>query len=307
MTGLLVIGANGQVGWDVNRQACAAGLSCLALSRAQLDITNRDLVFRTVEQVRPTCVVNAAAYTAVDKAEDDAETAYAVNRDGAKSLAAACAAVGASLIHISTDYVFDGEKSAPYKEDDAVAPLGVYGASKLAGEEAVRGHCSEHIILRTSWVYGRHGHNFVRTMLRLGRERDSLRVVDDQFGSPTFAGDLSAAILKLVSDLRCGAWPDGGFGTFHCAGHGITTWCEFARAIFRRAPSPPVIEAIGTVEYPTPAKRPRNSALDCTKLAHVHGIVLRPWETALEAILDDLTKPPASRETSKPFKERASQ
>jgi len=296
MTALLVIGANGQIGWEVNRQASAAGLTCLSLSRAQLDITNRDSVFRTIEQLQPFVAVNAAGYTSVDQAESDSETAYAVNRDGAKFLAAACAAVGASLIHLSTDYVFDGSKSSPYKEDDAVAPLGVYAASKLAGEEAVREHCPAHVVLRTSWVYGVHGNNFVRTMLRLAQERGSLRVVDDQFGSPTFAGDLAGAILKLVVDLRNARWPGEGFGTFHCTGQGITTWCGLAHTIFKNTRLRPAIEAIKTADYPTPAQRPPYSVLDCTKIARVHGIVLRPWETALSDMLDEVCQHPGIAE-----------
>lgn len=296
MSEVLLVGANGQVGWEISRQSSAAGIPCCALTRAQLDITSRDAVLSAIENVEPSIVINAAAYTAVDRAEDDAEAAYAVNRDGATFLAEACAGADASLIHISTDYVFDGSKSSPYKEDDIASPLGVYGASKLAGEEAVRDHCYQHVILRTSWVYGVHGQNFVRTMLRLGRERDSLRVVDDQYGSPTFAGDLGTAILELVASLQGGSWPEGGYGSFHCAGQGVTTWCGFARAIFERTSAQPVVEAIATVDYPTPARRPRNSVLDCAKLDQVHGIVMRPWQTALDDMLGAL---PEQTEKSK--------
>jgi dTDP-4-dehydrorhamnose reductase len=288
MTDLLVVGANGQVGWEVSRQAQSAGLACRSLSRGELDITNRDLVLRTIEQIRPLVVVNGAAYTAVDKAESDSDTAYAVNRDGAKFLAEACAAVGALIIHLSTDYVFDGSKGSPYKESDPAAPLGVYGASKLAGEHSVRAHCPKHVILRTSWIYGVHGHNFVRTMLRLGRVRDSLRVVDDQLGSPTFAGDLGRAIMKLVLDLRGGAWPTDGFGTFHCAAQGTTTWCGFAREIFAQTARSTVVEAIATKDYPTPARRPAYSVLDCSKIARVHRVALSSWQVALADTLKEL-------------------
>jgi dTDP-4-dehydrorhamnose reductase len=290
MAEVLLVGANGQVGWEIRRQASAAGIPYCALTRAQLDITNRDAVLGAIENLAPSIVINAAAYTAVDRAEDDAEAAYAVNRDGAKFLAEACFDADASLIHISTDYVFDGSKRSPYKEDDIALPLGVYGASKLAGEEAVREHCSQHVILRTSWVYGVHGQNFVRTMLRLGCERQSLKVVDDQYGSPTFAGDLGTAILRLVANLRCGTWPEKGYGIFHCAGQGVTTWCGFARAIFERSSVQPVVEAIATVDYPTPARRPINSVLECGKLRNVHGIIMRPWQTALEDMLGALSE-----------------
>ncbi len=249
MTALLLTGANGQVGWEVSRKASAADIRCCSLTHAQLDITNRDKVFYKLEEVRPRVVVNAAAYTAVDKAESDAQTAFSVNCDGSKYLAEACAAIGATLIHLSTDYVFDGKKRSPYREDDTAAPLGVYGASKLAGEEAVRESCPAHVILRTSWVYGVHGNNFVRTMLRLADEREVLRVVDDQLGSPTFAGDLSDAILQLVRSLRLGPWPRDSYGTFHCAAQGITSWCAFAREIFTRSGHRTIVEAIGTAEY----------------------------------------------------------
>lgn len=288
--GILLVGANGQVGWEVERRAPEAGFACHALGRADLDITQQEAVLRAVDRLAPALAVNVAAYTAVDRAESEIETAFAVNRDGAAYLAEACASADLPLIHLSTDYVFDGRKQTPYREEDAVAPLGVYGRSKLAGEEAVRRSCTKHVILRTSWIYGIHGHNFVKTMLRLGRERETLRVVDDQSGCPTFAGDLARAILTLASRLKSQAWPDSVFGTFHCAGEGATTWFDFARVIFKEA-SPmlrqvPRIEAIKTADYPTPAKRPPYSVLDCSRLAEVHGIVLRPWRVSLAEMLD---------------------
>jgi len=289
MTTLLLIGANGQVGWEVSRRAPVAGVRCRSLTRADLDITNRDAVLREVEETQPRVVVNAAAYTAVDKAESDIEAAFSVNCEGPKFLAEACAEVGATLIHLSTDYVFDGKKRRPYREDDPVVPLGVYGASKRAGEEVVRERCPAHIILRTSWVYGVRGNNFVRTMLRLSEERETLRVVDDQRGSPTFAGDLGGAILKLVASLRLGPWPRDNFGTFHCAAQGVTTWCGFAREVFAQAGRKTVVEPIGTKEYPTPAKRPAYSVLDCSKLMKVHGVALRPWDVALGDMLRQLS------------------
>ncbi|MFC5355640.1 dTDP-4-dehydrorhamnose reductase [Azospirillum himalayense] len=294
MVRLLLTGADGQLGWEVARRAAPAGIACRSTGRATLDITDRDAVRRLVREAAPSVVVNAAAYTAVDKAEADADAAYAVNRDGPAHLAEACADAGVPLIHVSTDYVFDGSKPTPYREDDPVAPLGVYGASKLAGEEAVRRLCPRHVILRTAWVYGVHGHNFVKTMLRLGRERDRLRVVDDQRGCPTFAGDLADTLLALAErlDVTAGAMPAEGFGTFHATGQGATSWCGFARRIFELAAphlaKVPHVEAITTADFPTPARRPANSVLDCGRLARVHGLTLRPWEMALPGMLDSV-------------------
>jgi dTDP-4-dehydrorhamnose reductase len=285
MTSVMLVGADGQLGWEIARWAPAASMTCHALDVAEVDITQRDAVVCALERLAPSVVVNAAAYTGVDKAEDDAEAAFAVNRDGAAHLAKACAVADVPLIHISTDYVFDGKKQTPYLESDPTAPLSVYGKSKLAGEDAVRQVCPRHLILRTSWLYGVHGTNFVKTMLRLGRERERLRVVDDQHGSPTFAGDLADVILALARRVRSRDWPDDGFGTFHCTGQGATTWCCFAREIFAAAAPTlgrqPEIEAISTNDYPTAARRPLRSVLDCGLIARVHGIALRPWRPAL--------------------------
>ncbi|MCA8933230.1 MAG: dTDP-4-dehydrorhamnose reductase [Rhodospirillaceae bacterium] len=290
MADLLITGADGQVGWELARRAAAAGLDAVAVNRAGLDIADRAAVARVMAQVAPRVVANAAAYTGVDAAETEADRAFAVNRDGPGFLGDACAAAGALLVHISTDYVFDGTKPGAYGEDDATAPLGVYGASKLAGEEAVRASGARHVILRTSWVYGVHGRNFVKTMLRLGGERDRLGVVDDQHGCPTFAGDLADAVLALASRELAGGFAPGGLGTFHCAGQGATTWCGLARRIFQLAgphlPHIPVVDAIATADYPTPARRPANSVLDCARLAQAHGLALRPWPDALAEMLD---------------------
>lgn len=289
MSGILLTGANGQLGWEVARRAATAGLSCHAFDRAALDITDASAVRRTITDLRPGVVINAAAYTAVDRAESEESTAFAVNRDGPAYLAEACAASGSALVHVSTDYVFDGAKQSPYTEEDQVAPLGVYGASKLAGEEAVRRRCPRHIILRTAWVYGIHGHNFVQTMLRIGRERDTIRVVNDQHGSPTFAGDMAEVILRLAARLRDDGMPDQGLGTFHCVNQGTTTWYGFASKIFEMAEPAlrrkPAVQAITTAEYPTPARRPANSVLDCSRLSRVQAITLRPWEAALDEML----------------------
>jgi dTDP-4-dehydrorhamnose reductase len=234
--------------------------------------------------------INAAAYTAVDRAEQEPALAFAVNRDGPAHLAAACARSNIPLLHISTDYVYDGAKIDPYVEDDPTTPLGVYGASKLAGDEAVRRLLPRHLILRVSWVFGIHGHNFVKTILRLARERQELRVVADQYGGPTFAGDIADTLLDLAGriaeiDAR-DAW-----GVYHYCGEPVTTWHGFASAIIelaRARESLPVktVTAITTTDYPTPAARPVNSVLDCAKLAARFGIRPRPWRAGLEALLD---------------------
>ncbi|MCB8839377.1 dTDP-4-dehydrorhamnose reductase [Aurantimonas sp. VKM B-3413] len=289
MSDLLLAGAKGQLGIEVERAARDAGMSLAAFDRSSLDITDRAAVMAAVRASGAKLVVNAAAYTAVDKAESEREAAFVVNRDGAAHLAEAAADAGAAIVHVSTDYVFDGSKIGAYREDDKVAPLGVYGESKLAGEEAVRRLCGEHVILRTAWVYSRHGQNFVKTMLRLAREREALRIVADQTGSPTAAGDLADAIVAIARSHLAGAMPAGGFGTFHAAGGGVTNWCDFAREIFRLSepflPRVPTVSPITTADYPTPARRPANSELDCAKLKAVHGIALRPWRTALADVL----------------------
>ncbi len=290
---ILLTGARGQVGWEVARRAKAAALSVQSYAHADLDITDRESVQRAVDAATPKVVVNAAAYTAVDKAESDRDAAFAVNRDGPAYLARACANADIPLIHISTDYVFDGSKAGAYMEDDSVAPLGVYGASKLAGEEAVRASGARHIILRTAWVYGIEGNNFVKTMLRLGRERDTLRVVADQHGCPTFAGDLADAILTLARHVTTQPTAEA-WGTFHCVNGEPTTWHTFARRIFEIAApkrgKTPHVDAITTADYPTPARRPANSVLDCSKIKRIHGITLRPWPSALEDALGAILK-----------------
>lgn len=293
---ILLTGAGGQVGWEVQRRAPAANLSVEAFSSAALDITDPDAVNGVVSAAAPRVVINAAAYTAVDKAETDKDRAFAVNRDGPGHLAAICAARNIPLIHISTDYVFDGASKEPYIEDDVTGPLGVYGESKLAGEAAVRAFLDRHVIVRTAWVYGVHGNNFVKTMLRLGRERDVLRVVDDQRGSPTFAGDLARALLVLARRFLSESPPEEAYGTFHFTGGGAVSWHGFAERIFdlaaRELVRRPKVEPIPTSGYPTPAKRPANSVLDCGKMARVHGIMQRPWEEALEEMLaETLARP----------------
>jgi len=243
-----------------------------------------------VASYAPCAVVNAAAYTAVDKAEAEPALAMGVNRDGAGALAAAAARLGVPFIHVSTDYVFDGRKDAPYREEDAPCPLGAYGRSKLEGEAAVRAAWPAAVILRTSWVYSPFGQNFVTTMLRLATTREKVQVVDDQYGAPTAAGDLAAAILDLAERLTTQRMDHG--GVYHLAASGETTWHGFAGAIFagwaRRRHRVPVLAPITTAQYPTPAQRPANSRLDCGKIARVFGLRLPPWQTSLERCLDQL-------------------
>jgi dTDP-4-dehydrorhamnose reductase len=242
-----------------------------------------------VARERPDFIINAAAYTAVDRAESEPDAAWAGNCTGPANLATACDDARVPLVHLSTDYVFDGSKIGAYREDDPVNPLGVYGKSKEAGDRAVRGALSQHVIVRTAWVYSAHGSNFVKTMLRLAAERPVLRVVADQTGSPTSAADIAAAIRTIVQQLAAG---NTGWGTYHFAGGGAVTWHGFAEAIFDLAAQwrgpPPLVEAITTADYPTPARRPANSVLDCSRIGATFGIVPRPWRAALAEVIREL-------------------
>ncbi len=279
---LLVTGAQGQLGRELLLRGQRQGFAVTGLGRAELDIADAAAVERAVAAAAPQIVVNAAAYTAVDLAESEPERAFAINADGPRHLARACAAHGLPLIHVSTDYVFDGTKSGGYREDDPVAPLNVYGASKEAGERAVREELAAHLILRTSWVYGAHGRNFVLTMLQLADKQDLLKVVGDQHGCPTSAADLAEAILVLSRRAGSG---DEGWGTFHFAGAGVTSWHGFAVAVMELCRSAggaaPRVVPITTAEFPRPARRPASSVLDCARIGAVHGIVPRPWREAL--------------------------
>jgi dTDP-4-dehydrorhamnose reductase len=286
---LLVLGARGQVGYELCRRGWPAGYAVSAFDRDRVDIASRAAVFQAITSEQPGIVINAAAYTAVDRAESEPEAAWAGNCTGPANLAAACAEAGIPLVHISTDYVFDGTKSGPYREDDPVAPLGVYGQSKEAGDRAVREALPEHVILRTAWVYSAHGHNFVRTMLRLAGERPVLRVVADQTGSPTSAAEIAAAIAAVVRQLDAG---NRQWGTYNFTGGGAVTWHGFAEAIFNEAAQwrgvPPRVDAIATADYPTPARRPANSVLDCTKIGEAFGIRPRPWREALVDVIREI-------------------
>lgn len=289
MTSILVVGESGQLARELSRAAWAPEVELTFAGREIIDLARPETATAVVGALKPDMVINAAAYTAVDKAESDEEHAFLVNSEGPAALARAAAAAGATLIHVSTDYVFAGDKIGPYTEDDPVAPVSVYGRSKEAGERAVRETLERHFILRTAWVYSPFGNNFVKTMLRLGAEREELRVVADQHGCPTAAADIAAAIVRLAA-------ADQGWGTYHYTGAEPTTWHGFAVAIFAGAAArgfrvPSQVVAIGTADYPTPAVRPANSVLDCTRIARVHGIVARNWREALEDCLDTLIGP----------------
>ena len=282
MMRLLVTGRNGQVATSLAERAAAhPGIEVLALGRPELDLENPATVEAAIAAARPDLVVNAAAYTAVDKAESDSGRAFAANRDGAAAAARAAARLGVPVIHLSTDYVYPGDKPSPYVESDATGPSSVYGQSKLEGEQAVMAAHPQALIFRTSWVYSPFGANFVKTMLRIGKDRDVVRVVADQHGNPTSAIDIADAILRLAPGL--GSTPAGGI--YHLCGSGSTTWCGLAQAIFaesgKRGGPAPRVEAITTAEYPTPARRPANSRMDTAAFTARFGFALRPWPDAV--------------------------
>jgi len=270
----------------------------IRVGRPAFDFDQPQSLVATFRATRPRLVINAAAYTAVDKAESDAAAAFRANRDGPRILAELCRDAGVPLIHVSTDYVFDGRKATPYVETDPVAPQGVYGASKLAGEEAVLASGAHAIILRTAWVYAETGKNFVRTMLSLGKTRDRLTVVADQVGCPTLAGDLAEAILRIVGVLDRTGWQPQYGGLFHAAGAGETSWHGLAVASFqaaaRHGAAEPTVVPIATADWPTPAKRPANSRLDCARLHAVFGVSLPQWRDSLTRTIDQIyaTAPP---------------
>ena len=293
---ILLLGANGQLGQELRRALAPLG-TIVATTRSGArpdgsacevaDFDQPASLAALLDRVRPTVVVNAAAYTAVDRAEDDREAAFRANAEAPGVLAHWCAQAGVPLVHYSTDYVFDGQGTRPYREDDATAPLGVYGASKLAGEQAIRAAGGRHLIFRTAWVYASHSANFLRTMLRVGAERDVLRVVADQIGTPTPAA--------LIADVTAQALQHDGAlsGTWHLTAKGETSWHGFAEAIFADAvatgvlPRAPIVEAISTAEYPTPAKRPAYSHLDVAKLEQDFYVSLPSWQEGLKRVIAD--------------------
>ncbi|WP_313457054.1 dTDP-4-dehydrorhamnose reductase [Stenotrophomonas sp.] len=297
---LLVLGGNGQLGQELLRALAPLGTLVVSTRSGQLadgtpcemaDFNEPESLPPLLDRIRPAWVVNAAAYTAVDRAEDDRDAAWRANAEAPGVIARWCAAAGVPMVHYSTDYVFDGQGTRPYREDDATAPLGVYGASKLAGEEAVRAAGGRHLIFRTAWVYAAHSANFLRTMLRLGAERDVLRVVADQVGTPTPAvliADVTAKVLQNAGGLS---------GTWHLTATGETSWYGFAEAIFAAAVAKgvleraPKVEPITTDEYPTPAKRPAYSHLDVSKLEADFDISLPGWQQGLDRVIDQIPQP----------------
>ncbi|QHL89786.1 dTDP-4-dehydrorhamnose reductase [Sphingomonas changnyeongensis] len=282
MRPILVTGGTGQVGTALAARAAERGIEVVLPGRAALDLTDPDALARAVAGRDWGLVINCAAYTAVDKAESDADTARAVNAAAPAALARATAAAGIRLIHVSTDYVFDGSKPGWYDEDDPVAPLGVYGATKEAGEAAVRAANPDHVILRTAWVVSPFGHNFVKTMLRLGAERDTLRVVADQIGCPTSAIDIADALLSIAAG-------GGPAGTYHFVNAGEASWHALAAFVIARAGLAARVDPITTADYPTPARRPANSRLATARIARDHGLSPRPWQDAVGEIVDRLT------------------
>ncbi|MBY7919497.1 dTDP-4-dehydrorhamnose reductase [Vibrio fluvialis] len=284
---VLITGCNGQVGHSLTERLKNKA-NILALDYQGLDITNREAVLNTVANFKPNYIINAAAHTAVDRAEQEVELSYAINRDGSSYLAQAAKECGAVMLHISTDYVFDGMGDKPYQESDATGPQGIYGQSKLAGEQAVAENCPEHLILRTAWVFGEHGNNFVKTMLRLAQTRNGLNIVCDQFGGPTYAGDIADALIAMVQHLEQGK--QAKWGVYHFSGMPYASWFDFASAIFQAAQQhdvlakQPKLAAIPTSAYPTPAKRPANSRLNCSKIEHQFGIKPSDWHAALNNI-----------------------
>ena len=289
----MVIGRQGQVARALTELSPACGVQVIPLGRPQFDLTASEMVESTLRAAGADIVVNSAAYTAVDQAEREPEQAKAVNETGAAAVAAAAHALAVPLIHLSTDDVFDGSKATPYQEEDSVAPTSVYGASKWAGERAVAAATPNHVILRTAWIYAPYGKNFVRTMIALGQTRDEVRVVADQCGCPTYAPDIATAIVTIARNLLSNPDNPELRGLFNLAGNGETSWADFALAIFAilraKGMRAPVVMPITTADYPTAARRPANSRLDCGKLARLHGIRLPAWQDSLRTCLERLT------------------
>lgn len=290
---VLLTGANGQVGRCVQDLFATTAHQLIAVDRAALDISDAEAVNAAVEQYRPELIINAAAYTAVDKAETEPELAAQINTLGPANLARAAASIDAALIHISTDYVFDGNKTTPYVESDATSPQGAYGQTKLAGEREVQRYCRKHVIVRTAWVFSEYGNNFVKTMLRLGGERDVLNVVDDQIGCPTYSGDIARACLAVCEAQQAGR---AQYGVYHYAGDRALSWYDFAGQIFAQATAlgvldkAPQLTAIPTIQYPTPAKRPAYSLLDSGKFARHYALPASDWHAGLRKVVGGLAQ-----------------
>ncbi|GLR67935.1 NAD(P)-dependent oxidoreductase [Acidocella aquatica] len=289
---ILITGSTGQLGQELVKLCQERGIAFRAVARPAFDFEQPESVAACFATAKPDLVINAAAYTAVDKAETDQDAARAGNHTGPLQLAQLCEAANIPFIHVSTDYVFDGAKGAPYVESDPTNPTGVYGTTKRDGEAAILNNTTaKAIILRTAWVYAAHGKNFARTMLGAARRFPTLRVVADQRGTPTAAPDLAQAILAIAARLQQTGWRPQYHGIFHATGSGETTWHGFATAIFAEAAAsqkPPEVQPITTADWPTPARRPADSRLDCAKLTQVFGITLPPWRTSLGPIVQQL-------------------
>ena len=290
---IITFGSKGQLGHELVKQGNRSGFEILPFDLPEVDITDSLQVEHIVSTTPTTLVVNAAAYTNVDRAETEKTLAFAVNRDGPENIAQSCEKKNIPLIHISTDYVFNGETKHPYTEADQVSPLGVYGHSKSEGEKKIRSQIKKHIIIRTSWLYGVYGHNFVKTMLKLGKENSRLKVVSDQFGSPTSAADLAETVLTIGRQIQNSIKID--WGTYHYSGLGTATWHLFAEKIFQIAKqfNPlkiETVEPIKTDEYPTPAKRPMYSVLDCSRIEQKLCIHPKPWEESLHETIARMMK-----------------
>lgn len=289
---ILITGAQGQVGKELVSIANQRGFDVIAAGQTELDITQLKNIKSYFEVHQPDLVINAAAYTAVNKAEEEQDITYAINRDGTANLAAVSKEKNIPLLHISTDYVFDGTKSEAYSENDAVSPLGVYGISKWQGEETIRQTLPEHIILRVAWVFGAQGNNFVKTMLRLAKDRDELSVVADQFGRPSPAKDIAKTLIILAEQYQKEKTLE--WGTYHYCGDEKVSWCGFAKEILKQAKEQGLIEkdikvnAITTAEYQDPTKRPANSVLDCEKIKNTFGIEMPSWKESLNQVLTEL-------------------
>ena len=287
---VLVTGAKGQLALDLIPLLERSGHTVIGFDSSSLDITDPDRAGYEAARVKPGCIINTAAYTKVDLAEKERERAFAVNRDGARNLARAAASIGAPLIHVSTDFVFDGRKSTPYGEDELTGPLSVYGASKLAGEEEILELLPAHFIIRTSWLYGMMGNNFVKTVLRLATERDTIRVVYDQAGTPTWTRDLAGVIVTVVDAIEAGTLD---YGIYNYSNEGVASWYDFAEAVVdesRRMGASlkcRTIEPILTSEYPTPAKRPAYSVLDKQKIKKAFGVTIPHWRASLIKMLEE--------------------
>ncbi|MBL4832106.1 MAG: dTDP-4-dehydrorhamnose reductase [Aliivibrio sp.] len=286
---ILITGCNGQVGISLVNKLTGV-VEFLAVDRESLDITDEQAVTRLVAEYNPDIIINAAAYTAVDRAESESELAFSVNRDGPKYLAKAAQKTGAVLLHISTDYVFSGGKAGEYSETDKTAPQSVYGRSKLEGESAVIGNCDRHIILRTAWVFSEYGNNFVKTMLRLGQDREALSIVGDQYGGPTYAGDIAEALIHISNVIH--TKQEVNWGIYNFSGSPHVSWYDFAAEVFKKAAEHKVINRVPTLsniptsDYPTPASRPANSKLNCSKISREFNIVPSDWQQALNQIQD---------------------